>query len=57
MIKKEEWYQTIFGPEWEVIVYPEKGQTRTHISLLVHPDDIEKVREILRNNGKVSCRK
>lgn len=47
MIEQKKWRETIFGKDFEVIVYPEKGQTKTHISLLVNPEDIEKIKMIL----------
>jgi len=50
-IEKKEWNETIFGKDFEVRVYPEIAQTRKHISMLVHPEDIKKVKEILKGNG------
>ena len=43
---------TIFGQEWEVAVYTENGQTKSHISILAHPEDVEKIKEILKNESR-----
>ena len=46
-IRKEEWFETIFGKDFEVIVYPEKAQHLTHISIIANPEDIQRIKEIL----------
>lgn len=48
MIEKDEWHKTIFGKEFEVIVYPEISQHKGHISMLVNPNDTEEVKMVLR---------
>jgi hypothetical protein len=52
-IEKQEWYETIFGKDFQVVIYSGKGygQHKGHISMIVHPEDIEKVKEILKGNG------
>ena len=45
--KKKEKFKTIFGPGFEVTIYPEKAQHKGKVSILVHPDNIKTVKDIL----------
>ena len=38
---------TIFGKDFEVIVYPEPSQHLDHISIDVNPGQLKRIREIL----------
>jgi hypothetical protein len=46
-VDNTEKFKTIFGPEFEVTVYNEPSQYKGKISMLVHPDDIKTVKEII----------
>jgi hypothetical protein len=46
-VNRPDTHNTIFGEEFEVIVYPEPAQYKDHISILVHPDMVEKVKQII----------
>ena len=48
MNRKDEWYSTIFGDKFEVIIYPERAQYKGHISLLVNPQDVDIIKKILQ---------
>ena len=50
LIRKGEWYNTIFGPEYEVRVYGEEAQRPDHITLLVHPDKIKEIKDKIKND-------
>ncbi len=47
-VEKKEWYDTIFGEDFQTIVYwKDMGQHKGHISILAHPDDVPRINEIL----------
>ena len=49
---KNEWYQTVFGSGFEVVIYVEEAQHIDHITLIVNPESVENVKKILYGNRK-----
>ncbi len=47
-MEKKEYRETIFGKEYEVIVYPNDAQHIDHISIIVHPDKAKEIRKKIR---------
>jgi hypothetical protein len=52
-IDKDRTRETIFGPEFEVVVYPDPAQHRGKISIIVHPDDKEKIKILTSNRNLI----
>jgi hypothetical protein len=46
-VDRPDTHNTIFGEDMEVTVYPEHFQHKFHISILVHPDMVSKVKKII----------
>ena len=48
MIETKEGYNTIFGKDYFVWVYPLEGQHRNHISICVNIDQLKEIRELIK---------
>jgi len=48
-IDKSKYHNTIFGKEYEVIVYDDESQHIDHISIKVHPSKVEEIRKLIED--------